>query len=50
MNEENKFEISNPNQVIILDGLFFIRDKEFKNNSDIVKQTFHDLYTNISFN
>ena len=52
----NMDENKNSNQkkdcqdILYLEGLFFIRDSAIKENSDLVKNTLQDLYKNVAYN
>ena len=42
--------INNNKNVLILEGLFFIKKKAIRDNKEIVKQTFKDIYKFLNFN
>ena len=50
MNNDNQHQLESSKDVIVLEGFFFIKSPAFKNNSDIVNETFQDLFSNISYN
>ena len=47
---ENNHSMEDAKGVFYLDGLFFISENTIKKNTDLVKNTFQDLYKSVSYN
>ena len=49
-NGKNPEEKKDYQDILYLEGLFFIRETAIKENSDLVKNTLQDLYKNVAYN
>ena len=50
MNQENLPSLESSQDVIMLEGLFFVRSSAIKNNSEIAQETLKDVFTYVNYN
>jgi hypothetical protein len=50
MDNEQSNIFSQTDEVLLLEGLFFIRSGAIKENDELIQKTFQDLYKYVSYN
>lgn len=51
MNQDNKsYQVDMSNDIILLEGMFFVRPKAIAKNTELAQEALRDVMTGISYN